>query len=86
MVKGQPNEQLIRNLSPSSSFLTLLRERFDEKFTLKDSKIICVFETKTTPTVEVSWLGSWYSARSIIDCSNSGPREQHHGKELERKS
>ncbi|KAH8667741.1 hypothetical protein BGZ61DRAFT_365055 [Ilyonectria robusta] len=83
MVKGQPNEQLIRNLSPSSSFLTLLRERFDEKFTLKDSKIICVFETKTTPTVEwsprtASWerTGEKVMMVPVTSATNSGPNEK----------
>lgn len=54
MVKGQPNEDLVRNLSPSSSFLSLLHKMFYEKFTLEGSQIICIFETKETATVQVS--------------------------------
>jgi len=54
MVKGQPNEDLVRNLDPSSQFLKLLDEMFCEHFTFKDSRIICIFETKTTPTIAVS--------------------------------
>jgi hypothetical protein len=53
MVKGQPNEDLVRNLSESSPFLGLLHDRFSKCFTLDDSKILCIFETQTTPTVEV---------------------------------
>jgi hypothetical protein len=54
MVKGQPNEFLVRNLDPLSPFLGLLHEMFYKKFTAKDSQIICIFETKETATVEVS--------------------------------
>ncbi|KAF3073926.1 hypothetical protein CFAM422_003506 [Trichoderma lentiforme] len=59
MVKGQPNEDLVRNLGVESSFSTLLHESFIKRFTL-DSEIICIFETKTTPTVELnSETKSW---------------------------
>ncbi|KAL6821770.1 hypothetical protein J3E69DRAFT_367941 [Trichoderma sp. SZMC 28015] len=51
MVKGQPNEDLVRNLGGESPFLNHLHESFHKRFTL-DSEIICAFETKTTPTVE----------------------------------
>jgi hypothetical protein len=54
MVRGQPNEYLVKNLDPSSPFLSLLHEMFYNKFITKDSQIICIFETKETPTVEVS--------------------------------
>ena len=54
MVKGQPNEDLVRNLDPSSRFLGLLHKMFYDKFTFEDSQIICIFETKETATVEVS--------------------------------
>jgi hypothetical protein len=53
MVKGQPNEELVRSLSVSSRFLSLLHTRFNNSFTLDGSKIISVFETRMTPTVEV---------------------------------
>lgn len=55
MVKGQPNEDLVRNLHPDSSFLNMLHERFLEKFIQEDSKIICIYETEYTATVEVSY-------------------------------
>ncbi|KAJ4859789.1 NACHT domain-containing protein [Trichoderma breve] len=51
MVKGQPNEDLVRDLGVNSPFLNHLHESFNKRFTL-DSEIICVYETKTTPTVE----------------------------------
>ncbi|OPB46269.1 ankyrin repeat protein [Trichoderma guizhouense] len=51
MVKGQPNEDLVRNLGGESPFLNHLHESFHKRFTL-NSEIICAFETKTTPTVE----------------------------------
>ncbi|KFZ13994.1 hypothetical protein V501_03431 [Pseudogymnoascus sp. VKM F-4519 (FW-2642)] len=54
MVKGQPNEDLVRNLHPDSSFLSLLHQRFLDKFVLEDSKIICIYETNYTATVEFS--------------------------------
>ncbi|KAK2590746.1 hypothetical protein QQS21_011558 [Conoideocrella luteorostrata] len=55
MVKGQPNEDLVRNLSGDSAFSRLLHERFYSLFGLNGSRIISVFETLTTPTVEWSW-------------------------------
>ena len=54
MVKGQPNEQLVRDLDPNSRFLTRLHHMFYRQFTFDDSPIISIYETKTTPTVEVS--------------------------------
>ncbi|KAL6911038.1 putative ankyrin repeat protein [Trichoderma evansii] len=54
MVKGQPNEALVRDLSESSRFLSLLQSMFYERFTIDSSRIICVYETQMTPTVEWS--------------------------------
>ena len=56
MVSGQPNEDLIRNLDSSSRFLGLLHEMFYRHFTFDGSQIVCFYETKETPTVEVSSL------------------------------
>jgi hypothetical protein len=53
MVKGQPNEELLRNLDPSSPFLGLLHKMFYDCFALDGSQIVCFYETKKTPTVEV---------------------------------
>jgi hypothetical protein len=54
MVKGQPNEQLVRDLDPNSRFLTHLHDMFYRRFTFDDSPIISIYETRKTPTVEVS--------------------------------
>jgi hypothetical protein len=54
MVRGQPNEALVRDLSESSRFLSLLQSMFYERFTIDSSRIICVYETQMTHTVEVS--------------------------------
>ena len=54
MVKGQPNEDLVRNLDPSSPFLGHLHDMFYRCFTYDDSQVVCFYETKETPTVEVS--------------------------------
>ncbi|KAL9471607.1 hypothetical protein ACSS6W_009548 [Trichoderma asperelloides] len=54
MVKGQPNEALVRDLSESSRFLSLLQSMFYERFIIDGSRIICVYETQMTPTVEWS--------------------------------
>ncbi|KAF2181720.1 hypothetical protein K469DRAFT_588829, partial [Zopfia rhizophila CBS 207.26] len=53
MVKGQPNEDLVRSLNPSSRFASLLHEMFYMRF-MDDSKIICIYETEETRTVVVS--------------------------------
>lgn len=54
MVKGQPNEQLVRDLGPDSRFLTHLHDMFYRRFTFDDSPIISIYEMKTTPAIEVS--------------------------------
>lgn len=55
MVKGQPNEDLVNDLKQSSRFLNMLGQRFNKYFTLDDSKIICIYETKMTRTVQVCY-------------------------------
>ena len=82
MVKGQPNEDLVRNLSESSPFLGLLHDRFSKCFTLDDSKILGIFETQTTPTVEVSSFSKFRLPHEVlITSSTSGLRRLPHGKE-----
>lgn len=54
MVKGQPNKELVGSLHPESSFLSMLHDRFLKNFIQKDSKIICIYETRRTATYEVS--------------------------------
>jgi hypothetical protein len=52
IVKGQPNEELVRYLG-ASRYLKQQHDEFYRVFTHHDSQIISVFETKMTPTVEV---------------------------------
>lgn len=56
MVKGQPNEDLVRTLSGSSPFARRLHEQFFGLFRHNGTKIISIFETLHTPTVEVSYF------------------------------
>lgn len=56
MVKGQPNESLVRDLDESSRFLSSLHERFNAYFTFDNTHVLSISETKHTPTVEVSLI------------------------------
>jgi hypothetical protein len=53
MVKGQPNEDLVRNLRPNSKYLRTLHEIFRSVFIFPDSKILSIYETKKTPVAKV---------------------------------
>ncbi|UKZ84350.1 uncharacterized protein TrAFT101_000261 [Trichoderma asperellum] len=60
MVKGQPNESLVRDLDESSRFLSSLHERFNAYFTFDNTHVLSISETKHTPTVEwCSETGRW---------------------------
>jgi hypothetical protein len=63
MVKGQPNEAIVRELSPSSRFLSELHRQFNEIFTLDDSTIISWYETKATAVIAV---GSHPLAQTVL--------------------
>jgi hypothetical protein len=52
MVKAQPNAKLLEDLDESSSFLNLL-EQFWKSQKTGGIKIISIYETMPTPTVEV---------------------------------
>lgn len=52
MVKGQPNSQLIEDLDSSSEFLRK-HNFFWEYIGAHDARIISVYETQLTPTVQV---------------------------------
>lgn len=54
MVKGQPNQNLVDNLYQGSPYLSLLHERFFNRFIHEESQIICIYETSLTATYEVS--------------------------------
>lgn len=53
IVKDQPNEVLIRNLSPGSEYLIKLQRSFEAHFTHPESKILSIFETMRTRTAKV---------------------------------
>lgn len=53
MVNGRPNDRIIHLLSPHSDFLPNLDERFSGIATHRDIKIMSVYETKRSATVEV---------------------------------
>jgi len=61
MVEGQPNEQLVRNLSPGSQILEELEKEFYRQFIdkLKNSEVISSYETKKSPTIQVNHILSF---------------------------
>lgn len=59
MVKGQRNESLVSDLGEGSPFLRSLHNSFCEFFNFKHSRIISIFETKLSRTVEQSVTGQW---------------------------
>lgn len=87
MVKGQPNESLVRDLGESSRFLSLLHDRFNACFTFDDSHILSINETKHTPTVEVSLISIFMSLKEAsLICPYSGALKLAHGKGPDPKS
>lgn len=54
MVHEQPNSHLVQDLCGESQYLAVLHKMFCLKYTFKDSKIISVYETMDTRTVEVN--------------------------------
>ena len=53
VVEGQPNKELIQNLQPTSLFLSELNRQYDGITMFRKIRTICLYETKTSPTVEV---------------------------------
>jgi len=53
MVKGQPNEYLVRNLGLHSTYLRRLHENFRAAFDLPDSEIVSIYETELTRLAKV---------------------------------
>lgn len=81
MVKGQPNEDLVKDLKQSSRFLNMLSQRFNKYFTLEDSEIISIYETRMTPTVKVCYyLNSHFVVQNTINflkwCSETASWER----------
>lgn len=53
MVKGQRNERLVADLGLASQQLSVLHDAFGAVFTYGDSRVISIFETKLSRTVQV---------------------------------
>lgn len=86
MVKGQPNESLVRDLGESSRFLSLLHERFNACFAFDDSHILSISETRHTATLEVSVKIYVMCLKTILTCRFSGILKLAHGKGPDLKS
>lgn len=65
MVKGKPNEGLVRDLEPGSEYLLNLQSSFEAQFTYPKSKILSVFETMRTKTAKVCELGTDMARRRV---------------------
>lgn len=53
MVRGQPNENLVRSLGSDTTFLRSLHEEFRMVFDFRDSQVVAVYETEGTRLVRV---------------------------------
>lgn len=76
MLGDQPNVALVNDLSNQSDFLTRLDEQFGNISYLQRIKFLWAFETKVTPTIEVSLLAKRdYCAQNHVnkaDCMEEG--------------
>ncbi|KAI1418315.1 hypothetical protein F5Y13DRAFT_176432 [Hypoxylon sp. FL1857] len=66
IVKGQPNMQLVSDLSLDSAYLQQLDQQFSGISSLHDAKLYWCYETKKSPTVIRDSNGKW---------SRTGPEE-----------
>lgn len=66
MVKGQRNENLVSDLGIESQFLGLLHDTFCELFSLQNFRIISVYETKLSRTVEVRTVHQWVDISPVF--------------------
>jgi hypothetical protein len=69
MVRGQVNEQVINDLSTSSEYLYNLDNRFSGLVLTRHMHLCWAYETKTSPTTEVS-NDLTFSSTSICICDN----------------
>lgn len=53
MVEGQPNQHLVKLLSPDSDHLFSLSQQFSNIATLRGIRLISAYETKLSPTTQV---------------------------------
>ena len=58
MVDKQPNESLVRNLEPESSYLRDLKDKFFSAFCYPNSRVVSVYETKKSKTAKVCTYAS----------------------------
>lgn len=56
MVEGQPNESLVRLLSPGSQYLIDLDERFNGVSNVRNLRLVCFYETERSQTAEVCFF------------------------------
>jgi hypothetical protein len=56
MVNGRPNENLVRNLGPDSTYLRDLHFDFRTAFSFSDSVIVYIYETERTRVAKVRSL------------------------------
>lgn len=52
IVRNQANEDFIHDLRPSSPLLSEMRRDFSGAFPFRDSTIVCVYETKKSPSAQ----------------------------------
>ncbi|KAL0260340.1 hypothetical protein SLS55_004026 [Diplodia seriata] len=55
MVKGQPNEELVQELAPKSSYLKCIEDTFNGIQTTRGFTVVSFYETGMTKTVEVGF-------------------------------
>ena len=53
MVRGQPNENLVRSLGYDSTYLRSLHEEFRMVFNFRDSQVVSIYETERTRVIKV---------------------------------
>ncbi|KAH0553479.1 hypothetical protein GP486_006452 [Trichoglossum hirsutum] len=59
MVERQPNESLVRNLGPDSTYLRDLHDGFRATFPFSDSVIVYIYETEQTRAAKEEEPGRW---------------------------
>jgi hypothetical protein len=59
MAADQPNEALLHNLQHESELLRSQSREFSEVFVLREARIFCFYETKTSPTAAKGPDGRW---------------------------
>jgi predicted transcriptional regulator len=68
MVKGQPNDQLVNDLSANSQLLPDLERQFYRLFSFEDSEVVSFYETNHTRSAEVNIHISSHKRSSVVLC------------------